>query len=170
MRVKGFLTAAVAAGVLLLAPGLDGARADQSRRHGQGQHQSYHGKSHQQWQHGKSHRQRQHGEDRQVWQHGKGHGYGWWGRQYLGDKNKGGHAYGKRARAQAGDLSRHDRKKLKQIRSRFDNERAFRHYLQHRKPGLFARYMGHNHQRHQVRQSHRPQRHVWYRGQTLQLR
>lgn len=143
MRAKGIFTAVLAAGVLLLAPGFNGARADQYHRHGHGHQPSY---------------------------HGKGHAHGWWAQKHFGHKGDGGYAYGKRTRNDFRGLSHQDHRKLEQIRHRFHNERAFRHYLRHHKPGLFARYMAHNHQRHQVHKYQRPQRYVWYRGQTLQLR
>lgn len=144
MRAKGILTAVLAAGVLFLAPGFDGARADQNQRHGQNQQQTY---------------------------HGKGHGYGWQGQRYFGNQRDGGYAYGQRARSHYnGGLSNKDRKKLGQIRQRFHNDRAFRHYLRQHKPGLFARYMDQTGNRHQAYEHQRPHRWVWYRGQTRQLR
>ncbi len=144
MRAIGIVSAVLAAGVLLVAPGFDGARADQNYRHGHSQHRTY---------------------------DGRGYGYGWWGQQYFGDHRDGGYAYGKRARSYYGDdLSRHDRKKLKQIRQRFDNERQFRRWLRNHKPGLFARSMDRTGYRHQGYEHHRPHRWVWYRGQTRQLR
>lgn len=172
MRAKAILTAALAAGVLLLAPGLDGARADQNHRQG----------------HGHPHAAQ-----------GKGHAYGWHGQRYFTDKRSGGgYAYGQRTRSYDGDLSRKDRKTLRQIRQRFDNEREFRRFLRHKKPGLYARYVdpryvdpryvdpryvdprrhrpdarntwrrqGYNDQAHKTK---RAQRHYWYRGQTLRYR
>jgi hypothetical protein len=157
MRAKAILTAALAAGVLLLAPGLDGARADQNHRQG----------------HGHPHAAQ-----------GKGHAYGWHGQRYFTDKRSGGgYAYGQRTRSYDGDLSRKDRKTLRQIRQRFDNEREFRRFLRHKKPGLYARYVdprrhrpdarntwrrqGDNDQAHKTK---RAQRHYGYRGQTLRYR
>ena len=143
MRAKGILTAVLAAGVLLLAPGLEGARADQNQGHRQNHQQAY---------------------------QGNGHAYGWRGQQRLGDQRHGGHAYGKRARNYFGDgLTRYQRKNLKRMRYRFDNDRAFRRYLRHDQPGLYGRYMGHNQQGHRYvdhNRRHRAQRYVWYRGQT----
>ncbi len=143
MRAKGILTAVLAAGVLLLAPSYEGARADQNNGRGHNHQQTY---------------------------NGYGNGYGWWGQQYFGDQRHGGHAYGKRARNYFGDgLTRHDRTKLKHMRHRFDNDRAFRRYLRHNKPGLYGRYMGQNHQRQRYadgQRRHRAQRYTWYRGQT----
>lgn len=141
MKAKGFLVAALAGGLLLLAPGFDGARADGNHGHKHSQQQAF---------------------------KGHGHGYGWHGQRHFGGQRDGGYAYGKRARDHFGaGLSRHDRKKLKRIRHRFDNERAFRRYLRHNKPRLFARYMGHVHQRHHhaFDHRHRPDRgYVWYLG------
>ena len=143
MRAKGFLTALLAAGVLFLGPGIDGARADQNQRHRLGQPQIF---------------------------QNHGQAYGWRGQQLFGDHRDGGYAYGKRARSYYGDgLSRQDRKRLQHIRSRFDNERAFRRYLRNHKPGLFARYWADTQQRRQMHW-HQPQRHVWYRGQIVQPR
>jgi len=143
MRAKGFLTALLAAGVLLLAPGIDGARADQNQRHRHGQPQTF---------------------------QNHGQAYGWHGQRLFGDRRDGGHAYGKRARTYYGSgLSHKDRKKLRHIRSRFDNDRAFRRYLRHHKPGLFQRYTAHNQQRRQLHW-HQPQRRVWYQGQFFQPR
>jgi hypothetical protein len=142
MRARGILTAVLAAGVLFLAPGIDSARADQNHRHGQPQ----------------------------TFQ-GRGHAYGWHGQQLFGDRRDGGQAYGQRARTYyGGGLSHQDRQRLKRIRSRFGNERAFNHYLRHQKPGLFRRYMAHNQQRHWQHWHANPQRHVWYRGQSFQPR
>lgn len=150
MRAKGILVAALAGGILLLAPGFEGARAD-------GNHGHKHGYKHSQQQAFK----------------GQRHGYGWHGQRLFGDHRDGGHAYGKRARSHFGDrLSRHERKKLKRIRHRFDSERAFRRYLRHNKPGLFARYMGHAQPRHRHADDrrHRHYRgHVWYRGQVRRV-
>ena len=50
-----------------------------------------------------------------------------------------------------GRLTKRERKALKRLRGKFDNERAFRRYLRHHKPRLFARYrhhFGHQQQRH----------------------
>ena len=147
MKAKGILTAVLAAGVLLLAPGFDGARADQNQGHRHNHQQAY---------------------------QGNGHAYGWWGQQYFGDQRHGGHAYGKRARNYFGDgLTRHERAKFKRMRHRFDNDQVFRRYLRHNKPGLYGRYMGQNqqHQRYADGQRrHRAQRYTWYRGQTRQTR
>jgi len=145
MRAKGILAAALAGGILLLAPGFEGARADDNHRHRHNQQQTF---------------------------QGQGHGHGWLGRQHFGDHRDGRYAYGKRARNhyQAG-LTKHDRKKLKRIRQRFDNERAFRRHLRHNRPGLFARYMDQrHHQRHRYADDNR-RRHsraqIWYRSQVL---
>ena len=43
MRAKGILTAVLAAGVLLLAPGFDGARADQNNGNRHNHQQTYNG-------------------------------------------------------------------------------------------------------------------------------
>jgi len=141
----------LAAGVLLLAPGFDGARADQNNGHRHSQQQTYNGNGN------------GHG-------HGNGQAYGLRGQQVFGDQRHGGHAYGKRARTHfGGGLTRHDRAKLKRMRHRFDNDRAFRRHLRHNKPRLFARYMGHNQQRYRYANDdrrHRVQRYDWYRGQA----
>jgi hypothetical protein len=140
MRAKGILLAALAGGILLLAPGFEGARAD-------GNHGHKHSYKHSQLQAFKGH----------------GHRYGWHGQRLFGDHRDGGHAYGKRARKHFGTrLSSRDRKKLARIRQRFDNERAFRRHLRNKKPELFGRYMG------QVQPRHRQfdNLHRYYRGQV----
>ncbi len=151
MRAKGILTAVLAAGVLLLAPGFDGARADQNNGNRHNHQQTYNG-----------------------YGYGYGHAYGLWGQRQFGDQRHGGHAYGKRARTHFGDgLTRHERHKLKRNRTRFVNERAFRRHLRHNKPRLCTRYMGQNHQRQRYadgQRRHRAQRYTWYRGQTRQTR
>jgi hypothetical protein len=141
MRAKGILTAVLAAGVLFLAPGIDSARADQNHRH--------------------SHPQ--------TFQ-GHGYAYGWHGQQLFGEGRGGGHAYGQRARRYYGGLSHQDRQKLKQIRGRFGNDRAFSHYLRHHKPGLFRRYTAYNQPRRWVQWYKQPQRHVWYQNRSFQPR
>jgi len=150
MQAKGILTAVLAAGVLLLAPGFEGPRADQNQVHRQNHQQAY---------------------------QGNGHAYGWRGQQAFGNQRHGGHAYGKRARNYYdGHLTRHERKHLKRLRHRFDSDRAFRRYLRHNKPRLFAHYAGHQRQHyaygHRVyrqgydNRRHRAGRQVWYQGQT----
>ncbi|MDX1575535.1 MAG: hypothetical protein R3285_05045 [Kiloniellales bacterium] len=158
MRAKGIMTVMLAAGILLLAPGMDAARADQSWGHRHKHQHAY---------------------------QGQGHGYGGWGRQHFGDhrhgghafgqrhgghaygKRHGGHAYGPRAHSyRDSHLTKHQRKKLRHLRHRFDNERAFRHYLRHHKPRLFGHYMAHKHQRRAHafdHRGHRAQRYVWTR-------
>lgn len=143
MRMTGILSALLAAGVLVLAPGFDGARADPYHRAGQSHQQMY---------------------------NGKGYGYGWMGRQYWGARRDGGNAYGQRTHGYYGGLSRNDREKLFRIRQRFDNEWAFRRHLRNHKPELFKRYMQQSGHPWQVSKHQRPQRYVWYRGQTRQLR
>ncbi len=149
MKAKGILTAVLAAGVLLLAPGFDGARADQNNGHRHNYQQTHNANG---------------------YGNGNGHAYGLRGQQHFGDQRHGGHAYGKRARTHFGDgLTRHERHKLKRNRSRFDNEWAFRQHLRHNKPRLLARSMGHNHQHQRYaddHRRHRVQRYTWYRGQT----
>ena len=151
MKAKGILTAVLAAGVLLLAPGFDGARADQNNGHRHSYQQTHNGNG---------------------YGYGNGHAYGLRGQQHFGDQRHGGHAYGKRARTHFGDgLTRHDRTKLRHLRHRFDNDQAFRRYLRHNKPGLYGRYMGQNHQRQRYadgQRRHSAQRYTWYRGQTRQ--
>ncbi len=153
MKAKGILTAVLAAGVLLLAPGFDGARADQNNGHRHSYQQTHIGNG---------------------YGNGNGHAYGLRGQQHFGDQRHGGHAYGKRARTHFGDgLTRHERAKFKRMRHRFDNDRAYRRYLRHNKPGLYGRYMGQNHQRQRYadgQRRHRSQRYTWYRGQTRQTR
>jgi hypothetical protein len=139
MRAIGILSAVLAAGVLLIAPGFDGARADQYQRQGQNQHQSY---------------------------NGNGYGYGWWGQQQYGNHRDGGYAYGKRARNDYGSLTHGDRQRLFKIRQRFDSERDFRRFLRNHQPGLFSRYMDQPGHRHHVFGHRRPQPWVWYHGQN----
>jgi hypothetical protein len=135
MRAKGILTAVLATGVLLLASGFDGARADQNHRDGPGHEQAY---------------------------RGQGHGYGWMGQRYFGDKRSGGYAYGQRARTHSGyGLNQKDRRTLTQVRHRFANDRAFHHYLRQHKPGLYARYMAHSQPRPQMYGYQHPQHYVW---------
>ena len=134
MRVKGIALAVLAAGVLLVAPGLEGARADQNHRHWQNQ-QQFHG--------------------------GMGYGYGWWGQRYFGDRHDGGYAYGKRARNHYGGLNHWDRQRLFKMRHRFDSERDFRRFLRHHKPGLFTRYMDQTGHQRQVYRHQRSHRHAW---------
>jgi hypothetical protein len=144
------MTVMLAAGVLLLATGVESARADQNRGHRHNHQHAY---------------------------QGKGHGYGWQGQQRFGGQRyggqryggqrHGGHAYGKRARSyHGGHLTKHQRQKLRHLRYRFDNERQFRRYLRHNKPRLFDRYVAHNHFRHGHAFDHRryrAQRYVWTR-------
>lgn len=136
MRAKGILTAVLATGVLLLAPGFDGARADQAHRDGPGHEQGY---------------------------QGQGHGYGWMGQRYFGDKRSGGgYAYGQRARTYSGyGLTQKDRRTLTQIHQGFADDRAFHHYLRQHKPGLYARYMAHSQQRRPMYRYQHPQHYVW---------
>lgn len=143
MRAKGIVTAMLAAGVLLLASGVESARADQNRGHRHNHQQAY---------------------------QGHGHSYGFWGQRHFGDQRHGGHAYGHRAQQYHGShLTKHQRKKLRHLRTRFDNERQFRRYLRHHKPRLFGHYMAHDHQhRHSAfdNRRHRAQRYVWTRHKS----
>lgn len=140
MRAKGIMTAMLAAGVLLLASGLDTARAEPNSGH-RHNHQQAH--------------------------KGHGHGFGWWGQKHFGGQRHGGHAYGHRAQQYHGShLTKHQRKKLRHLRHRFDNERQFRRYLRHNKPRLFGHYMAHKHQRRAHAFDHRgrrAQRYTWTR-------
>lgn len=81
-----------------------------------------------------------------------------------------------------GRLTKRERKALKRLRGKFDNERSFRRYLRHHKPRLFARYRHHldhqqlRHRRHHQafdhrhrhdfsnHWRHRHQRYVWSWG------
>ena len=152
MRAKGIVTAMLAAGVLLLASGVESARADQNRGHRHNHQQAY---------------------------QGHGHSYGFWGQRHFGDQRHGGHAYGQRHgghayghRAQqyhGSHLTKHQRKKLRHLRTRFDNERQFHRYLRHHKPRLFGHYMAHDHQRRHSafdNRRHRAQRYVWTRHKS----
>ncbi len=142
MRARSIMTAMLAAGVLLLTSGLDTARAEPNSGHRHNHQQAY---------------------------KGQGHGYGWWGRQHFEGQRQGGHAYGQRHGGHAygqrahqyhgSHLTKHQRKKLRHLRSRFDNEWAFRRHLRHHNPRLFGHYMAHTHQRRAPGFDHR--RHGW---------
>lgn len=141
MRAKGIVMAALAGGVLLLAPGIEAARADQGWGQRHTHQQAYKG-------------------------HGTGHG----GDRAWGHQRHGGQAYGQRVRQIHGShLTRHQHRKLRHLRSHFDNERQFRRYLRHQRPRLFARYMAHR-QAHRAngfdRLGYRAQRYAWTRYRT----
>ncbi len=149
MRAKGIMTVVLAAGVLLLATGVESARAEPNSGHRHKQQHTYQGQGHG-WD------QRHFGGQRH-------------GAQAYGQRH-GGHAYGHRAQQYHGShLTKHQRKKLRHLRSRFDNERQFRRYLRHHKPRLFGHYMAHDHQhRHSAfdNRRHRAQRYVWTRHKS----